>query len=285
MANLTEEQKQKLEQSGLDPLTFEKFNQAKADAIISRLGPAAPVTKQPAPVATKPPAPKTKPAPAATVQKKAPVISGLDPRELAISSDDELEEIKLGGGPLEATGLPSAYDPANVSTGLPGAPITAPGAPDLGADIRGAITAAPGRELISSVFTPPQRAFFSGLEMERDAIGTGTTVTKVVTGEQIKGAEREFVKSRSTDQLGKTEAAREADAIRKAEEVVDSYFTPGGERRPLTASFASKRDEANKGSIGAAYLPQVIATPEEARAAKEIELSASKDAILPLNKE
>ena len=279
MANLTEEQKQKLVQSGLDPLTFEKFNQAKADAIISRLGPAAPVTKQPAPVATKPPAPKTKPAPAATVQKKAPVISGLDPRELsipvgeldprelAIPSEEELGEIKLGGGPLEALGQPSAYDPANVSTGLPGAPITAPGAPGIDSA------------------TPAQSALFSGLEKERDAIGTGTTVTKVVTGEGIKGAEREFVKSRSTDPLGKTEDAREADAIRKAEEVVDSYFTPGGERRPLTASFASKRDEANKGSIGAAYLPQVIATPEEARAAKEIELSASKDAILTLNKE
>ena len=279
MANLTEEQKQKLVQSGLDPLTFEKFNQAKADAIISRLGPAAPVTKQPAPVATKPPAPKTKPAPAATVQKKAPVISGLDPRELsipvgeldprelAIPSEDELEEIKLGGGPLEALGQPSAYDPANVSPRLPGAPITAPGAPGIDSA------------------TPAQSALFSGLEKERDAIGTGTTVTKVVTGGGIKEAEREFVKSRSTDPLGKTEAAREADAKRKAEEVVDSYFTPGGERRPLTASFASKRDEANKGSIGAAYLPQVIATPEEAIAAKEIELSASKDAILTLNKE
>ena len=291
MANLTEEQKQKLTQSGLDPLTFEKFSQAKADAIISRLGPAAPGTK-PAPVATKPPAPvvkppapSTKPAPADTKKSPPPLISGLDPRELAISSDDELEDIKLGGGPIEATGQPSAYDPANVSTGLPGAPITAPGAPDLGADIRGAITAAPGRELISSVFTPPQRAFFSGLEMERDAIGTGTTVTKVVTGEQIKGAEKEFVKSRSTDPVGKIDVAKEADATRKAEEVVDSYFTPGGEKRPLTASFASKRDEANKGSIGAAYSPQVIATPEEARAAKEIELSAAKDAILTLNKE
>lgn len=234
MANLTEEQKQRIKQAGLSTSTFEKFDQAKADSLISKMGQATPA----APVAA------TKPAPAPAPKKTTAGI---------------------------------AKQPEPI--------VEAPAAPDLGADIRGAVSAAPGRELRESTFTVPQKRLIFGIQDEKDAIDTSGNVTKVVTGEQLKGAESEFVKSRSITPEGKVETAREEDAKRKAEEIVQSYFTPGGERRPLTASFASKKDEANKGSIGAAYLPQVIATPEEARAAKEIELSASKDAILTLSKE
>ena len=236
MANLTEEQKQRIKQAGLSTSTFEKFDQAKADSLISKMGstPATPA----APVAA------TKPAPAPAPKKTTAGI---------------------------------AKQPEPI--------VEPPAAPDLGADIRGAVSAAPGRDLRASIFTPQQEMIFSGLEAEKEDVDVSGSVTRVVTGADIKTAEAEFVKSRGTDPVGKTEAAREEDAKRKAEEIVQSYFTPGGERRPLTAALASEKTEESKGSITQALLPQVIATPEEAVAAKEIELSASKDAILTLSKE
>jgi len=137
MANLTEEQKQKIKQAGLSTTTFEKFDQAKADSLISKMGSAAATPA--APVAA------TKPVPAPAPKKTT-------------------------------AGIPKQ----------PEAIVEPPAAPDLGADIRGAITAAPGRELRSSVFTPPQESIFSALEGERDAIDTSRTVKNVVTGEQVK---------------------------------------------------------------------------------------------------
>ena len=109
-------------------------------------------------------------------------------------------------------------------------------------------------------------------------------------GRQVKGGQSltsladAYVKSRSTTPTGKVDGELEKEARERAEYLLATKFTPGGEAGPITATLRGAFSP-EPGSIGEALLPQVIATPEEAARLKKDEFEASINAVDQLAKE
>ena len=106
---------------------------------------------------------------------------------------------------------------------------------------------------------------------------------QVRTGPSLTELANRYVQSRSLTPEGSIDPELEKEARARAERILQTKFTAGGEQQPITAPFVS--ESADKTSILEALKPQRIATPEQSVQIKDIEYRSSLEAVDQLAKE
>ena len=183
----------------------------------------------------------------------------------------------VGQKPVTPAPAPKAAAPVAPAPAPLPAPISAPRVP-----VPATTVTAPAQPLTpASVPTKPTFAFPKG-----EDIDVGRTVPNL-KGDNLTELANKYVASRSKDPYGKVDAELERKARAKAENILGTKFTPGGEGTPLTSLFMSEAAPSGSAAkdIFEALKPQRIATPTDAYVKKEAEFAASLEAIAQLQKE
>lgn len=183
----------------------------------------------------------------------------------------------VGQKPVTPAPAPKAAAPVIPTPAPLPAPIAAPRLP-----VPATTVTAPAEPLTAaSVPTKPTFAF-----PKPEDIDVGRNVPNL-KGDNLTTLANKYVASRSKDPYGKVDAELERKARAKAENILGTKFTPGGEASPITGFFMSEAAPSGSAAkdIFQSLLPQRIATPTESSAKKEAEFAASLEAIAQLQKE
>jgi hypothetical protein len=168
--------------------------------------------------------------------------------------------------------IPAATQPAPV---IPAPVIPAPVIP---APVIPAVTQPPQEEIKLPLVAEVPSPFFGPSKFYQE---TDVDVSrKVPTGASLSELSKRYIESRSLTPEGRISKELEDAATKKAETILKTSFTPGGEESPITAPFAT----SEAGIIGA-LKPQIIYTPEQEVSRRAIEKEATFGAIASLAEE
>lgn len=106
---------------------------------------------------------------------------------------------------------------------------------------------------------------------------------QVKTGPSLVELANRYVSSRATTPEGKIDPELEKAARAKADAILGTKFTSGGEAAPITAPFVS--ESADQTSILEALKPQRLATPEQLNAKRDNDFDTLMNAISQLHNE
>lgn len=315
MATLTEAQRKAITDAGLNPSAFEKIPQERVDKYFPPSGGVTPYSSQPAkapvspPAAAPAPAPSVAPTPAPEPARAPTPYTPLErePTLLQQATAPKVKQNVFSFGSLKEEDIPPPPKPIDVKpidvgpidknfsavplgsyakdTGTPFYPYTKPASP--------ALEGVP--ENFQVVYSPPQK----GTPLAEPGIAPPIKPSggsypfsppilpdvsrQVRTGQSMTELANQYVLSRSTTPQGSIDPELEKQARERAERILQTKFTPGGSKAPITAPFVS--ESADETSILEALKPQRILTPEEEIEAKNIEYDASLRAIDQLRQE
>jgi len=188
---------------------------------------------------------------------------------------------------LKPSVIEKTFDQEKINKYFPQPAVTQPApvipaatqpAPVIPAPVIPAVTQPPQEEIKLPLVAEVPSPFFGPSKFYQE---TDVDVSrKVPTGASLSELSKRYIESRSLTPEGRISKELEDAATKKAETILKTSFTPGGEESPITAPFAT----SEAGIIGA-LKPQIIYTPEQEVSRRSIEKEATFGAIASLAEE